>query len=60
MIEDWKPKDPHSINEAMEALMDNVFRIKEDLGCSNKFIAQLLRRIADSLDDQSKNYCHTN
>ncbi len=59
MSEDWSPKDPHSISNAIESLMNNVYCIQKDLGCPNKFMAQLLRRIADSLDDESKDYCHS-
>ncbi len=57
MSEEWRPKDPYVISYAMESLRDNLNRIKDDLGCPDKFIAQLLRRMADSIDDQSKDGC---
>ena len=57
MSKDWIPEDPYAVVNAMESLMKSVSRIKEDLGCPDKYVAQLLRRIADDLEKDLGDNC---
>ena len=59
MAEDWRPQDPMLVSNALESLMETTHQIKKDLKCPDKYIAKLLRRLADSLDEkplQDKDY----